>query len=773
MGKLLKHKFSAKKTEDNSNENIENIKKEKKPGKLKFKLPKKSKSDKAEQTVTESVKKKSKIRINAFKKKIEQQQDKVDKGVKPVKKYKSIRSSMMIAYCIPVALIVILGVTSYNTASSVVVAKYQTSVESTMQATERYFEMVCSDMIRRGSSFATDEDISRYYDFLYEENNAECKKVYNAEWLALENYFKASEFLSDYYVLANTGAPFLSNLKNENARRNIRTDAFNEIFEQPEAAILQESKNGWVGSHPFIDTEFLGNPESYAFSYFQEFPNKNGLVVLDMDINNVKDTLDSMNLGKGSYTALVIPGEKEFIIQQTQEGEHETFNTMQDGTVLFGDQKFFQEAITKTELSSSQVTFKGAKYFFVNVPVKGTTLQLCALVPLENLTSGMNDIRTQTILLVLLGAVIALICGTIISSGISKVLKKVCKSLGKVSEGDFTQEFKTSRKDELRYLTDSLTRTVKDIRTLMVEMKGFGNDVNHSAVEVAQSSNQICGAMQDVVGSVEEVNKGVTSQAKETEKCAMQMSDFSTKMDDVSGSTQKMNNTVDKTIETTKNGQASIEKLNDKSEATTEIVEKLIEEIQNVVTQSNHIGDIIEAINNIAEQTNLLSLNASIEAARAGAQGRGFAVVAEEIRKLADQSKTAGNEIYGILNNIHATTQNAAASAQKTNVFLEEQTQVLGETTEMFNDISKCVEEMVSALGGISGNMDGMIQDKDKILDSITYISSISEEAAAFTINVSESITTQLGMVEKLADEANVLNEKAQTLDENMSRFEV
>ena len=91
----------------------------------------------------------------------------------------------------------------------------------------------------------------------------------------------------------------------------------------------------------------------------------------------------------------------------------------------------------------------------------------------------------------------------------------------------------------------------------------------------------------------------------------------------------------------------------------------------------------------------------------------------------------------------------------------------------MFNDISKCVEEMVSALGGISGNMDGMIQDKDKILDSITYISSISEEAAAFTINVSESITTQLGMVEKLADEANVLNEKAQTLDENMSRFEV
>lgn len=758
MGKPIKHLFSKK--------NKETAVKEDKVKKVKIKKEKKNK---------DKTKKERKIKfdISSFKNKFEKQQDKADKPAKPVKRYKSIKGSMMFAYCIPVALIVILGVSSYNTASTVVVAKYQTSVESTMQATERYFEMVCSDIISRASSFATDEDISRYYDFLYEENNAECKKVYNAEWLALENYFKSSEYLSDYYVLSGTGAPFLSNLKNENVRRNIRSEAYSEIYDQAEAAILQNSKNGWVGAHPFIDAEYLGNPESYAFSYFQEFPKKNGLVVLDMDFKNVKDTLGSMNLGKGSYTALVIPGEKEFIIQQTQEGEHETFNTMQEGTVLFGDQAFFTDAIKKTELVSSQVTFKGEKYFFVNVPIAGTTLQLCALVPLENLTSGMNDIRTQTILLVLIGAIVALVCGTIISSGISKVLKRVCKSLNKVSEGDFTQEFNTSRKDELRYLTDSLTRTVSDIRGLMNEMKGFGNEVNHSAVEVAESSNNICNAMKEVVSSVEEVNKGVNSQAKETEKCAMQMSDFSIKMDGVLGSAQSMNQTVDKTIATTKNGQASIEKLNDKSEATTQIVERLIEEIQNVVTQSNHIGDIIEAINNIAEQTSLLSLNASIEAARAGSQGRGFAVVAEEIRKLADQSKTAGNEIYGILNNIHATTQNASASAQKTNVFLEEQEQVLGETTEMFNDITKCVEEMVEGLGGISGNMDGMVQDKDKILDSITYISSISEEAAAFTINVSDSITTQLGMVEKLADEADQLNSKAQTLDENMSRFEV
>lgn len=695
------------------------------------------------------------------------------KSIKPVKRYGSIKTSMMIAYCIPVALIIVLGITSYNMATNVVVEKYQTSVESTMQATDRYFEMVCSDMISKASGLATDEDITRYYKVLYKDNNTESKKLYNAIYLSLENYIKTYEFLSDYYILASTGEPFLQSTKPENDRRDIREAAYTELYDQEETALLKTGKNGWVGAHPFVDAEYLGNPGTYAFSYLQAFPEGNGLVFLDMGLENVNNTLSSMNLGKGSYSALVLPGEKEFIVKQTEEGDKEAFVALKEEETFLNNQEFFKKGIEKEEAYSGRVKYEGKEYFCVILPIEKTPLKLCAMVPIANLTKEMNGIGMLTVILVLIGTVVALACGTYISSGISKVLKKVCNGLNKVSDGDFTQEFSTHRKDELRYLTDSLTKTVSDIRGLMLEMKGFGNNVSTSAVEVSESSTAICGAMQDVMNSVEEVNKGVTSQAKETEKCAMQMSDFSAKMDDVSASTKKMNETVDKTIETTKSGQESIGKLNEKSSATTEIVQKLIKEIELVVTQSNHIGGIIEAINAIAEQTSLLSLNASIEAARAGNQGRGFAVVAEEIRKLADQSKTAGNEIYGILNNIRATTQSASSFAETTNGFLEEQAQVLGETTAMFNDISKCVEEMVEGLNGISGNMNGMIQDKDKVFDSITYISSISEEAAAFTINVSDAISLQVTKVEDLSSEAKQLNEKANALDENMERFEV
>ena len=697
--------------------------------------------------------------------------------IKEVKKgkYKSIKGSMMIAYCIPVALIVILGTTSYRTASKVVVEKYETSVASTMQASGRYLDIVCTEIRNKASSLATDKKLANYFSSLYAENNTESKTLYNDYYVSLSNYMRSSDFLSDYYVIADTGDPLLSNEKTEQMRRTIRKDAFLEFWSQEDTAAFKDEsiKNAWVGYHPFIDKEYIGDKNKYAVSYVQPFPHKDGVVILDISLDDIKETLASMNLGDGSFTALVVPGQREVIVKQTLDKDVMNSTMLDDGTIIFNNQGFFKDAEKSEDVVTSQVRYDGKDYFFVNVPIPETDLKLCTLVPLSNLKSEMNGIRSLTIIFMVIGGVIALLCGTYISMGISKVLSRVCKSLTKVSEGDLTQEFSTNRKDELRYLTDVLNNTIADIKGLMGEMRVFGHDVKHSAMEVADSSSSICGSMQNVSASLQEVNKGVTSQAEETEKCAKKMSDFSDIMDGVTVSTKAMNETVDKTIAATKKGQTSIEKLNEKSEATTQIVEQLLNEIQIVVTQSDHIGGIIDAIAAIAEQTGLLSLNASIEAARAGNQGKGFAVVAEEIRKLADQSKEAGDEIYGILNKIRATTQSASASAQKTNVFLDEQADVLSETTQMFADISDCVGEMATGLGNIAKNLEGMIDDKDKISDSISYISSISEEAAASTRDVTDAIQNQLNLVEKLANEAGSLSEKAQALDDKMKRFKI
>ena len=195
----------------------------------------------------------------------------------------------------------------------------------------------------------------------------------------------------------------------------------------------------------------------------------------------------------------------------------------------------------------------------------------------------------------------------------------------------------------------------------------------------------------------------------------------------------------------------------------------MITEIQEVIRQTDVISNFIEVINEIADQTNLLSLNASIEAARAGEAGKGFAVVAEEIRKLADESMKAASQIDTILGDIRVASQKATGSANKTTSYISEQGEALDNTIEVFADLTGCVEDLAEGLKQISANMDAMVTEKELIVNSITNIAAVSEETAAVTRSVTDSIGSQLDTAVSLANEANTLNDKVSSLSDSMS----
>ena len=383
----------------------------------------------------------------------------------------------------------------------------------------------------------------------------------------------------------------------------------------------------------------------------------------------------------------------------------------------------------------------------------------------------MNEIRTTTVVLVLVAIVIALGTGTIISNGISRLLTKICKSLRKVADGDFTQEFHSKRKDELRILTDTLQETVTKIRGLLLEVSEFSAQVDGASSDVAHASENVSTSIQQVSESLNNVAMGVEAQAGDADTCAAQMDNFSTEMDEVSVSAQQINVTVQETLDCTQRGNHTIEEMNEQANLTTQTVNALMEDIGEVVTHAQDIYGIINTINEIAEQTNLLSLNASIEAARAGEAGRGFSVVAEEIRKLADQSLKAGDEIYGILDKVNTSTKNAAASAERTTSYMDKQGVVLQETTQVFSDISKCVDEMVTQLNSITKHLQDMMGNKDAVATSINSIAAVSEEVAVSTRTVSDSIEIQLQELMLLAKEAGGLSLKAKSLNDSMSNL--
>ena len=181
----------------------------------------------------------------------------------------------------------------------------------------------------------------------------------------------------------------------------------------------------------------------------------------------------------------------------------------------------------------------------------------------------------------------------------------------------------------------------------------------------------------------------------------------------------------------------------------------------------------MDSISAISVQTNLLALNASIEAARAGEHGRGFAVVAEEIRKLAEQSTVAADEVKRIVSNIQQDGSESVKSMSMLKNISEKQNEAVKKVIYAFETIKKAYEMISSNIGHIGDAVSGVNEDKERIVSSIENISAVSEETAAASEEVTSSMDQQSYAVEEVAKAAQHLNQISIRLGEEISKFRI
>lgn len=618
--------------------------------------------------------------------------------------------------------------------------------------------------------------------------------VYNSFNQSISNKVAANQFIGNIYIVKGGYNTFSSQSKlrgqedktkeDIEAKRDIHAKG-EEIYsafldtDLGKKVSMDATSYYWVGSGsmPDLDKLLLVEPSSYILRVAHDVSSTtDAAMIVDIKKDAILDILTNFNLGEGSYVGIITPDNQEMVVEgkditKEEEGKSKTQNNVVKESI-YKDQDFYKDAL-KSEKDSGKdyVRYNGKTYLFTYEKIGRSGIMLCSMVPQSVIVAQANSIRVLTLVMVIISCIIAMIVGTLISKGFSKSINLSIKELAKVSKGDLTVEFRTNRRDEFALLYGSCNDMLANIRGLIMEVESVYDALSVSLNKVNTSSTTFSETTKDIQTSVHEIETGVGEQTESATDCLNEMDSLFTKINVVNDNTNEIGSIAASTQVAINSGLTSMDNLNAKTKSTTDITDSVIQTIKELSVHSKNIGQIVNSINDIAEETNLLSLNASIEAARAGAAGKGFSVVATQIRKLADQCLASAGKISNIVTEITEATTEAVNTAQTAEEIVDEQVEAVAATAHSFQTLKQHIEKLSEYLESIQSSSKDMEASGSSTLNSMENISAILEETLASVTSVANVTDKQSEALTSLDDASSQLMIRAERLGDAISKF--
>ncbi|MFT5871702.1 MAG: methyl-accepting chemotaxis protein [Clostridium sp.] len=491
-----------------------------------------------------------------------------------------------------------------------------------------------------------------------------------------------------------------------------------------------------------------------------------GVVTADMSLTTIQENIKNIKVGQ-TGKAVLLGKDGTYLAGVSEESVMKIKATEDKNTSI----SKMGQAILKNKEGASFFEDENGKnlVYYKQIPELGWNLVLS--IPEKELYAPINKLLISIIIIILIACVLVTLVVSIFSGYITKNVKEVNELSHSIADGDLTQFIKVRSENELGSMGNNLNKMTNNLRELVQKVSGSLEGLIATSEELTASSDQTQQSAEQVSIAIGQVAIGSGEQVVMTNDTTKIAEEIFTGMEQISNNIQTVTNTsleASKRAEKGNNVVSSaivqMNNISDKVAVSTQAVSILGD-------KSKEIGSIVSLITSIAGQTNLLALNAAIEAARAGEQGRGFAVVADEVRKLAEQSASAAGNISGLINEIQKEIVNAVNAMDNGTIAVNDGIDMVNQAGKSFGEILEDINYIASQMQDVSAVTEEIGAGTHNMIGAIGNVAKISTESSENAENVVAASQEQTALMKEVANAAESLTEMAMELQSLMSNF--
>ena len=502
--------------------------------------------------------------------------------------------------------------------------------------------------------------------------------------------------------------------------------------------VLEPAQDGWFFSYRDSRQERMlnvfteANGETKLFINYQQ-PNGRGLVGLAKSLDDMVSLLGSFKIEQTGFVYLIdAKGEVKLHQDKRQIGKS-TLSSLYNGTNT-------SALLAKNDFNLIETEVDGENMFIASSYIPSMDWYLVAQVPEAEVFALIHHSAYQILMWTIIIAVGFIILASVVAGSVSRPIAHVAEMFRNIGEGegDLRQRLPVNGNDEIAQLAKGFN--------------SFISKIQESVIEVAQTSEQLGYSAKDVSNQAQQTLEDSHEQKDRTIMVVTAINEMGATVNEIASNAAQAAVAAKDADTESSGGQVVVTRARATINQLSKDVEQVGEVIESLATHTKSIGSILDVIRAISEQTNLLALNAAIEAARAGEAGRGFAVVADEVRNLASRTAASTNEVQGMIDKLQAEASRAVTA--------------MAQSRTRSHEGVAAVDEASQSLTGISDRI-GLISDMN------IQVAAATEEQSTVVEDINRNVTEINEITQRTADTAQAAAQASQSLNQLAHRLDI